>query len=95
MKNKITNILEHNISWYVESNRIKELDSCSIEHIENSITDGYTSGSLNVTYGKNNNLETSGYWSIVDWKDIALELYKAQTLEEKKKATKRFDENWG
>lgn len=82
-------ILEHDIKWWVESAKVKELDDASMEHIEESIKQGYTSGSLNVTFGKNMNKESVGWWEIVDWKDIALWFYN-----ETPGAKKRFDENW-
>lgn len=64
-------ILQHHVYWFVDSKSVKELDETSIEHIENAIKDGCNQGSLNIYYGKKKDKETSGWWSIVGWQDIA------------------------
>lgn len=99
MKNNVTEILGHDISWFVDADSIKELDESSIEHIEKLIKDGYTQGSLSICYGKfgstKDQKETSGYWHIINWKNIALELYNVTGSEvNAQKARKLFDENW-
>lgn len=94
--NTVTEILQHDVSWFVESNSVTELDECSIEHIEESIKDGYSSGSLHVTYGKSNNKETSGYWRIINWKNIALQCYNGiKNPHTAKEAIEAFDNEWG
>jgi hypothetical protein len=92
----ITEILKHRISWTCDSETIKELDEWSIEHIEKLIKDGYSSGELYI--GEE---EVRGWWKIINWEDIALELYNAlkdiptyNLNEKKKKAITRFDDNW-
>lgn len=52
--NKITNILEHDITWFADKKAVKELDEATIEYIETCIKDGITQGELNICYGKKN-----------------------------------------
>ncbi len=98
MKNKITEILGHDISWNVNSKSCVELDECSIEHIETCIKDGITQGELTVYFGKDKDKETNGWWSIINWKDIALELRNSIDggfiNKDQIKAVKRFDDIW-
>jgi hypothetical protein len=98
MKNKITEILQHDISWFVDSTSVKELDECSIEHIEECIKDGLSQGQLCVTYGKYNDKETTGWWHIIDWQGLALGLYNAfepfKDNPTQKEAVKRFNDEW-
>ncbi len=84
-----TEILEHDIKWHVGDENITELDSATIEHIEQSIKEGCTSGQIVMD-------ETTGWWEIVNWQDIACELYNALNGDKKgkDKAAKRFNENW-
>jgi len=96
-KQRITKILGNDVSWYVESNKVTELDEVSIEHIKKCIQDEYNQGALFVSYGKNDEKETSGWWYIVNWEDIALQLRNAlpdrmsNQYEVLKAAIKRFD----
>lgn len=95
--NYITEILGNDVSWWVDANSVTELDECSIEHIEDLIKDGCRQGDLNVSYGKNMQKETNGWWHIINWRDIACELYhvaKGITTDASIKATKRFDDEW-
>jgi len=94
MKDKIVSILENDILWYVESKSVKELDETSEEYIKKCIQDGISSGELNVSYGRNNNLTASGWWQIINWRDIACELFNANTPEKMEAAKKRFNDNW-
>lgn len=100
MKKRTTELLGHDVSWNVESKSVKELDDSSEQYIIDSIKEGFTQGELHVTFGKNMNRETSGWWEVINWKDIACELYNAFNGEtnpvtsEQKKAIKRFNENW-
>lgn len=96
-----TQINSHDILWRVDTPAVKELDSSSEEHIEYMIQQGYTCGELHITYGRHNHLTASGWWEIVKWQDIALELYNAinNTMDEVKpayvkKATERFNQYW-
>lgn len=101
-KNKITEILKHDISWNVLATSVKELDEVSIEHIEKCIQDGYTQGELHISFGKSHEKETSGWWRIINWKNIALDLRnsflsKASDDEKDrilKAAIARFDKEW-
>jgi hypothetical protein len=91
----IAEIFEHDISWWVYDNKVKELDDSTIEHIESYIAKGFTSGELCIYYGKNYDKEANGWWTLIDWKDIALALYNAignKTKEEE--AKKLFNETW-
>jgi len=91
----ITQVLEHDISWWVYDNKVKELDDSTIEHLESYIAKGFTSGELCISYGKNNEKEMYGWWTLVDWKDIALALYNAIRNKTKEdEAIKLFDETW-
>lgn len=91
----ITEIFEHDISWWVDDNKVKELDDSTIEHIEYNIGQGCTSGELCISYGRNNDKEVYGWWTLVDWKDIALALYNAIGNKVKEnEAKKLFDETW-
>lgn len=59
-----TVILQHNINWFLrEENAPKELDDCSIEHIEKCIGEGYNQGELCVL-GDDGDTEYRGWWSI-------------------------------
>lgn len=92
-----TEILKHDIYWTIEKPSIKEMDEASIEHIEKLIKDGYSSGEIHVSYGKNGDKTASGWWEIVNWSDIACELYNnvnAKAGASAIKARKRFDKYW-
>lgn len=94
-KNFVTEINGHDISWYVDAELVKELDEATKEHLIKMIEEGYTSGELNVSYGRGGNLETSGWWNIINWKNIALELYNVTGSEAvAQKARKLFEDNW-
>lgn len=56
-----TEILQHKISYWIgeEKDNI-ELDECDIEHITDSITQGFSEGGLN--HGEE---EIRGWWKIV------------------------------
>jgi hypothetical protein len=73
MKNKITEIYEHDISWYIDG-KINELDETSRHHIQECIIDGITQGELCISTKRK---EYYGWWHIINWKDIALGLYNA------------------
>lgn len=76
-KNKITEVLGHDVSWFADSNSVKELDECTIGHIEKCIKDGSFQGDLNITYGAKMNKESGGWWHVINWRDIANQLYNA------------------
>lgn len=91
--NKNTRILNHDISWYVDVKSVTELDECSIEHIETCIKDGISQGDLYISYGKNGVKTANGWWNIINWRDIACELYNAfGNKEREQKAKERFEE---
>lgn len=92
--NFITEVLEHDISWWVDSNSVKELDESSIEHIKKMIEQGITQGELCITYGRHRNLETWGWWYIIKWRDIAMQLYREcpNDNEGQKAARKRYEQ---
>ena len=99
MSNKLTRILENDVNWYVDSKTINELDEYSIKHIEQLIHNECGQGELCISL--KNGKSTYGWWYIVNWEDIALELYnsiKNSSVENRPqaqaKAIKRFDENW-
>jgi len=92
--NYITEILCHDVSWWVDVDSVTELDDCSIEHIEQCITDGCRQGDLNVSYGKNMQKEATGWWYIINWKDIALELRNTYQNGAIETAVRRFDDEW-
>lgn len=100
MKNKITEISGHDISWYVNSKSINELSDYEKERISFEIGTGITQGQIVMSYrGKNNvDYETTGWWHIINWKDIALELRNSIDggfiNKDQLKAVKRFDDNW-
>lgn len=98
-KNKITKILQHDISWFVQNEKIIELDGASVEHIEQCINDDINQGELCISYFNefDKELETTGWWHIINWQDIALQCYnvlKATNIKQKKDAIKRFDDEW-
>lgn len=102
-KQIITEILSHDVSWYVDKKGVTDLAGAE-EDIERMIKDGYTSGELHLSYGKNNEKTTSGWWHIINWRDIALQLRNSivavkegtgEVLKEgQKEAVKRFDKEW-
>lgn len=102
--NTITEILGHDVSWFVDSNRVDELDETSIQHIKECIEDDITQGDLHVCYGKNGDKEASGWWHVINWRSIALDLYNASKSAEigglkintlgMKQAIAKFDDEW-
>jgi len=90
-------ILQHDISWFVDNERITEMDSASIEHIENLIKNGFSSGEVHICYGKNDEKMASGWWNIINWKNLALALYHVVGSERNPatvKAREDFDKAW-
>ena len=97
--NYITEILGHDVSWYVDEDSITELDECSIEHIEKVIKDECRQGELCVSYGDDHQKDSYGWWYIINWRDIACGLYhRVNAIESKQpadiEAIKRFDDEW-
>lgn len=92
----ITEILHHDVSWWVTADDVQALDEGSIEHIQKSITDGYSQGNLNVVFGEDEEQETTGYWQIVNWRNIALGLYHAcdNNTEKQRKARMDLEYAW-
>lgn len=72
---KHINILEHDVSWWVKSPAIKELDTMQHSHIYEQIRLGISSGELVVYYDRHERLTTTGWWEIINWQSIATELY--------------------
>lgn len=104
-----TEICGHNVKWHVSSKSIaaSELSDFEVERIEKLICEGFTSGEIHMDYttASRRNLTTGGWWEIVNWQDIALELYQQlkrvgpnsflkKDQASYKKAIKRFDQNW-
>jgi hypothetical protein len=93
---KITKILHHDISWEIRYKDIKELDPVSAEHIEYCIGQGISEGDLSVT--DENDEEFTGYWYIINWREVALDLYNSFVADPKVArqvaAMKRFDNEW-
>ena len=96
-----TQICGHDVSWFVNSKSVKELGEFEESRIADLIKDGFNQGELNISCVGHNNrqYETTGWWHIVDWQDIALELYNAikgcnPVTDDMTKAIKRFDKNW-
>ena len=87
MGNKVTEIAGNDVSWWSddEYKDLDELPEFEIGRIGKLINEGYNQGELH-----------GGWWSIINWKDIACELYNAcpNRTPAQKKARKRFDENW-
>lgn len=102
MANIITEILNQDISWFVDSKKVTKLDDTSIEYIERCITDGISQGELHISYGSKDQA-ASGWWHVINWRDIACELRNAllayaniagPNQASTKKALKRFDDEW-
>lgn len=95
-KNFITEVLGHDVSWWVDSPSVNELDEVSIEHIEKCISDGTKQGSLHITYGRHYHLQADGWWHVINWRDIACQLYREcpNDDEGQKAARKRYEEEW-
>jgi hypothetical protein len=92
MRNRITSILKHDVSWYLKEGEndevdVMELDESTIEHIENCIIDGIGSGQIVTEKG-------TGWWYIIDWRDIATDLYNYRKGPELKKARERYNSEW-
>lgn len=98
-KKNHTEISGNDISWWVMADSVTDIGETETERIAKMIEDGYTQGEICMSYyGKNNRqYETTGWWEIINWKDIACELYNAlpSDTDTQKKARKRFDNNWG
>lgn len=58
--NKITEILQHKIEWWLADDTIEALDDLDIEHITYMITQGWSEGELN-----HGSAEIRGYWKII------------------------------
>jgi len=107
-KDFMTEIYGHEVRWWVDSDEVKALDDVSIEHIGNLLSDGYTSGELHVTYGDNYDEETYGWWTRINWKEIACGLFNATNnligyyngesdgyvRKQAQSALETFSENW-
>lgn len=99
-KNKITEISGHDVSWFVNSKSVNELSEIEIERIAELIKEGINQGQICMSYcGKNNvDYETTGWWSIINWRDIATELRNSiesgSITNSQLKAIKRFDDEW-
>jgi hypothetical protein len=97
-----TEISAHSIKWWVKTESVKELSEFEVDRIEQLIADGYTQGEINMAYTDSRNRDhvTNGWWEIVNWQDIALELYNAlkdapgPITDSRKKAITRFDKHW-
>lgn len=59
----ITEILQHEIDYFFREDDTRELDECDIEHIENMIKEGYSSGEL-CQHNSNTDEEYRGWWGI-------------------------------
>jgi hypothetical protein len=91
MKNKITEILQHKVSWHTNPNS-NELDEDTILHIEQDIISGCNQGEIVTEKG-------TGWWHIINWEDIALQLYNALKdnnimTNNQMIALERFDKEW-
>lgn len=66
--NNVSTILQHRIEWWLRGeNAPDELDECSVEHIEQSIKEGYIQGELGVSvYDADADVpkEFRGWWKI-------------------------------
>ena len=100
-----TEILGHDIKWWVEDESVTRLDRDTEDHIIECIEDGITSGQIVMQLFKYDEKtdtditsETTGWWEIVNWQNIACQLYNALKHSgdnpEAREAIKRFDENW-
>lgn len=96
-----TQISGHRIKWHVQNKKVTKLTDFEQERIADLIKEDYQQGEINMSYHGKNNVyyETTGWWEIVNWEDIALELYNAlkgcnPLSKDMKKAIDRFDKNW-
>ncbi len=95
-----TTIAGCKISWFVNNTtKITELTEYEEERIQGLLADGYTQGEINMTwYGRNgHSYEATGWWQIMNWEDMAMELYNAlrsNNAEMTAKAIKRYEENF-
>lgn len=78
-------ILENDIQWHVQDDEVQEMDESTIEHIKDSINKGYSSGEIVMS-----DPDTTGWWEIVNWRDIATGFYNANTPDKLKKAVERM-----
>lgn len=99
--NYITEILGNDVSWYVESPSVTSLSGWDEDHIADMIKEGYSCGEIVTTFrGKNGReYDTRGWWHIIKWQDIALQLYnRVKAIGFKQpadiEAIKRFDDEW-
>lgn len=95
-----TEILGHDVAWWVEDENVRELGESDIEHIEGCVKDGVGQGQVCMSLPEQG--ETYGWWRVVRWKDIACDLYHiAKILHDGgevdnktvEKAIQAFDEN--
>lgn len=83
-----------NVKWHLPFiDEITESETEGIEDdIESFLKSGYSSGQLIIV---RNDREISGWWEVIDWKSIALDLYNHVGSEANAIRVKsRFDLNW-
>ncbi|WP_368900819.1 hypothetical protein [Oceanobacillus oncorhynchi] len=59
----IEKILFHNVQYWFEENKAKQLSDIDIEYIKEMINNGYSSGQL-VSYDSETDKESYGWWQI-------------------------------
>jgi hypothetical protein len=82
MKEKFVNILQHDVKWQAEM--YEDLPKKEIKFIKDAIKEGNSQGLLRDAFG---------WWEIVNWKNIARDLYNAVTPEEQIAANQSFKDN--
>lgn len=104
MPMQFIDILQHNIRWWMYDKNVPEfeLPDEHIEQIEEAITAGFNCGPIIVSGSFINNKtkqlsfeqDYTGYWEIIDWKNIAGNMYLAIVAKDIREARKALEENW-
>lgn len=93
MKIEINHVwIKWNVTDWItlDARDLKELPEVETEYITKKLSEGYSSGELVAE-------EWRGWWEVINWEDIAMELYNALKTGDKvakQKALKRFDDNF-
>jgi len=102
MKSKITEVCNHDISWFYNDIQLNELFEVDLNDIEEAIKDGFSSGQMAYEDDKGNLYY--GQWHIINWRNHALELRNSlqalielsdsDNIKKARKAIEEFDEQW-
>lgn len=74
VKYHITELMHHDVYWFTNNKGITTISDAEKERIINLMEEGCITGELQIPYGETQ--VALGSWEIIDWKNIASELYE-------------------